>query len=189
MKSIRRYAVAAAAAAALLLLPARPAAAHDGVLPTLHHDGRGTVWLTLAWADGHPISEPALALLSGRSTQGGSVAATALRPLPHDPATLPLPGALAPGDWSLTVDVATPGVGYCAASLRVAADGVPQTLACAVPQTAAAVVDPPPPGRSAALPVTLGAVAVLALGLLAWHRTRTRTSPRRTGPRRRAPRG
>ncbi|GAA1658488.1 hypothetical protein ACFQY4_13100 [Catellatospora bangladeshensis] len=186
MKTIRRYAVAAVAAAALLLVPARPAAAHDGVLPTLHHDGRGTVWLTLAWSDGHPISEPAVALLSGRSTQGGSVAATALRPLLHDPATLPLPGTLAPGDWSLTIDVAAPGVGYCAVSLRVAADGVPQTLACAVPQTAAAAVTPPPPGRSAALPVTLGAVAVLALAALGWRLATRRAAPQRTGrPRRR----
>ncbi|BCJ77138.1 hypothetical protein CS0771_66820 [Catellatospora sp. IY07-71] len=179
MKTIRRYAVAAAAAAALLLVPARPAAAHDGVLPTLHHDGRGTVWLTLAWADGHPISEPAVALLSGQSTQGGSVAATALRPLPHDPATLPLPGALAPGDWSLTVDVAAPGVGYCAVSFRVAADGVPQTIACAVPETAAAPAAPPGEGRSSAMPLVAGVVAVLAVAALTWPLLRRRRPPRR----------
>lgn len=179
MKTIRRYAVTAAAAAALLLAPARPAAAHDGVLPTVHHDGRGTVWITLAWADGHPISEPATALLSGHSTQGGSVAATALRPLPHDPATLPLPGTLAPGDWTLTVDVAAPGVGYCAVSLRVARDGVPRTMPCALPETAAATQAPPAAGRPTALPLIAGVLVALAVGALTWPLSRRRRPRRR----------
>ncbi|MEV4416860.1 hypothetical protein [Catellatospora sp. NPDC049609] len=169
---VARIAIGLAVAVPLVFATARPAAAHDGVVPTLHSDGRGSVWLTLAWTDGHPIKEPALALLSGHSAQGGSVAATALRPLPHDPATLPLPGALAAGDWTLTVDVATPGVGYCAAELHVAADGVPQTIACATPPTAAAAPAAPDaePAPAVIATVAVGTTAALALAGVGLHR-------------------
>ncbi|MEU7825162.1 hypothetical protein [Catellatospora sp. NPDC049133] len=164
---------AGVAAMGLVLGYASPAGAHRGVQPTLHHDGRGSLWLTLAWDDGHPVDQPGLAMLSASSDAGATVPVTALRPLPHDPATLPLPGALAAGEWTVTVDVAAPGVGYCTARVRVAVDGVPQTVPCAVPAdpdaTAAAAdpaVDSPPFGQLAALLAALAAVAVGGFGLL-----------------------
>lgn len=155
----------AAVAAGLVLGPAVPAFAHRGVLPTLHHDGRGSVWVTLAWDDGHPVDQPGLAMLSASSDSGPTVPLTTLRPLPHDPATLPLPGALAAGEWTVTVDVAAPGVGYCTARMRIAVDGVPQTISCdppADPATAARPTDGPP----SALLVGLAAVAVGGFGVL-----------------------
>ncbi|WP_155371476.1 hypothetical protein [Catellatospora vulcania] len=165
-----RQVVAAVAAVGIVLGIvlgiAAAAHAHRGVLPTLHHDGRGTVWLTLAWDDGHPVTEPGLAMMSASSAGGASVPVTALRPLAHDPATLPLPGALAAGDWTVIVDVAAPGVGYCSVRLQVAADGVPQTIACATPTaaTTAAPADPPAPGQLHWLIGAIAALAALAVG-------------------------
>lgn len=173
-------------AAGLVVGAAGPAGAHRGVLPTLHHDGRGTVWLTLAWDDGHPVTEPGLAMLSASSDAGATVPVTALRPLLHDPATLPLPGALAAGDWTVTVDVATPGAGYCSARLRVATDGVPQTIPCATPAATAAAPPAVPPARGLPgwLIGALVAAAAAGLGAL-WSRGRTRRSlARRVAPRR-----
>ncbi|GAA1390016.1 hypothetical protein [Catellatospora chokoriensis] len=160
-------------AAGLVFGAAAPAGAHRGVLPTLHHDGRGTVWLTLAWDDGHPVTEPGLAMLSAIGDTGTTVPVTALRPLPHDPATLPLPGALAAGDWTVTVDVATPGVGYCSARVRVAADAVPQTLPCAPPATSSAVAAAPRTEGPPLVLVAALAAAALAAGVL-WSRRPTR---------------
>src|SRR5205085_6788672 len=37
---------------------AEDADAHGGVVLTLHGDGHGSVWLTAAWQDGHPVTEP-----------------------------------------------------------------------------------------------------------------------------------
>ncbi|WP_144119046.1 hypothetical protein [Catellatospora sichuanensis] len=169
MKVNWRHVIAAAAAAGLALGPASPARAHRGVLPTLHHDGRGSVWLTLAWDDGHRVDQPGLAMLSATGDSGASVPVTALRPLPHDPATLPLPGALAAGDWTVTVDVAAPGVGYCTARVHVAADGVPQTIPCA--PAAADPALPPAPEPPGWLIGGLVAAAVIAAGVL-WSRRR-----------------
>ncbi|MEU8075686.1 hypothetical protein AB0B31_09545 [Catellatospora citrea] len=170
--------------AGLVFGAAAPAGAHRGVLPTLHHDGRGTVWLTLAWDDGHPVTEPGLAMLSASSEAGATLPVTALRPLPHDPATLPLPGALAAGEWTVTVDVATPGVGYCSARLLVGTDGGPQTIPCATPAPAATAA-PAAQGRPGWLIGALAAVAAAGLGAL-WSRRRTKRRPAlRIAPRRR----
>ncbi|GAB4058058.1 hypothetical protein GCM10028775_63950 [Catellatospora paridis] len=173
-------------AAGLVFGAATPAGAHRGVLPTLHHDGRGTVWLTLAWDDGHPVTEPGLAMLSAGSDAGASVPVTALRPLPHDPATLPLPGALAAGDWTVTVDVAAPGVGYCSVRVHVAAAGIPQSIPCATPAAAATAAPAVPPARG--LPSwligALAAVAAAGLGAQWSHRRTKRRPALRAAPRR-----
>lgn len=184
MTTIRRYAAAALAAAALALVPAAPAAAHRGVLPTLHHDGRGAVWVNLAWDDGHPVGEPAVATLTGFSDLGGALAPTPLRPLPHDPATLTLPGTLAAGAWTVTLDVATPGLGYCAADLRVTAAGEPQTFDCrataAAPTAAATAAPAAGAGRTVVIAAVLGLfLLVFVLVLLARRRTTARGRPRR----------
>ncbi|WP_120315498.1 hypothetical protein [Catellatospora citrea] len=181
-----RGSVVVAVTAGLVFGAAAPAGAHRGVLPTLHHDGRGTVWLTLAWDDGHPVTEPGLAMLSAIGDAGTTVPVTALRPLPHDPATLPLPGALAAGDWTVTVDVAAPGVGYCSARLHVAADGVPQTIPCATPAAGATAAPAVRPARglSGWLIGALAAVAAAGLGALWSHRRTKRRPALRVAPRR-----
>ncbi|MEV0458046.1 hypothetical protein [Catellatospora methionotrophica] len=171
---------AAGVVAGFVLGVGAPAGAHRGVLPTLHADGRGSVWVTLAWDDGHPVTEPGLAMLSASSDSGASMPVTALRPLPHDPATLPLPGALAAGEWTVTVDVAAPGVAYCSARLRVAADGVPETIPCATPGTAspAAPVAAPASGPPGWLVGALGVAAAVGLGAL-WSRRCAKRRPAR----------
>lgn len=178
-----RTAVAAVAAFGFALGPAAPAMAHRGVLPTLHHDGRGSVWVTLAWDDGHPVDQPGLAMLSASSDTGATVPVTTLRPLPHDPATLPLPGALAAGEWTVTIDVAAPGVGYCSARVRVSEDGVPQTVSCAPatdPATATTTAAPAAAGLPFALLAALAAAAAVGYGLLRSRRPTRR--PHRSAP-------
>ncbi|GIH03316.1 hypothetical protein Rhe02_13830 [Rhizocola hellebori] len=173
---MRSY-VAALAALVFVLFPATAAQAHRQVRPTVHHDGAGSVWLRLAWEDGHPVAEPGLAMFSGRSDTGEVLGPTAMRSLPHDLATLTLPVTLQAGRWQVTVDIATPGVGYCQTVLMVAAKAPAQAVDCAPPPTTAIAL--PPPQTRALWPIlialVLGCAALIAVLLLA------RARPGRTG--------
>ena len=110
---IRRVLAAAVAglAAAAVALPA-PAQAHAGLALTVNDDGRGNVSVDVAWADGHPVTEPIAGTLL--ATGAEQVGPSALTRLPGT-STLVYGQPLPPGTWQVVVDVALPAIGRCAA--------------------------------------------------------------------------
>ena len=167
-----------------MLGTAAPAAAHDGVILTLHGDGRGSVWVTATWQDGHPVTEAVGITLLATTADGRREGPAGLR---RNGEALTYAGTLAEGDWTVVAEMGTPAIGRCQGVLHVAADGAPQDIVCAPPPVAAT---PPPHSPAAQASYTwvwyaLG-VAVLA-GLAAWlfHRKSiaARAVARRTPPR------
>jgi len=111
------------------------ASAHGGAVLTVHGDGRGSVWVVAQYQDGHPITEPAGAILTATSTGGQRVGPVALRQLNDGSGTLAYSGTLAAGQWSVVAEMASPVLGRCAAVLRVAgsdASPVPDQVRCGV---------------------------------------------------------
>jgi hypothetical protein len=163
---------AVAIVAAAVAVPA-PAQAHAGLTLVVNDDGRGNVSVDVAWADGHPVTEPIAGTLLGSGPGGAQAGPVSLTRLPGT-STVVYEGALAPGSWQVTVDVAIPAIGRCAAAVVVAAAKAPAkpgTTRCA---------SSPPPAVAAATPRTspsrwpVWLIAVLAgaavLGGLAWWR-------------------
>ena len=124
MGVLRRLLTAAVAfLAAVAVLPA-PAQAHAGLLLVVNDDGRGSVSVDVAWADGHPVTETIAGTVLGSGPGGTQVGPAALTRLPGT-STVVYQGTLAPGSWQVTVDVAMPAIGRCAATVSVAAAGHP----------------------------------------------------------------
>jgi hypothetical protein len=188
MRAVARVGVTAGVALAAVWLTATAALAHGTVNVTIHSDGTGSVWTTLVWSDGHPVSEPATAILLATSTDGRRVGPVGLT-VAGTPGILAYASRLDAGQWRLTVDVATPGLGHCEADITIAATqatpGPPTETICAA-QTPTAVAAQPggaaSSGAGATLLVVLGVVAAAAAtAALAWRsRQARRPPPRRT---------
>ncbi|MFD0581416.1 hypothetical protein [Dactylosporangium darangshiense] len=84
---------------------AEDADAHDGVILTLHGDGHGSVWLTVLWQDGHPVTEPVGMTMLATSDAGQRVGPVPLR---RNGDALTYSGTLAPGDWTVVAEMGTP---------------------------------------------------------------------------------
>ncbi len=169
--------VTATAVAVAVTVPA-PAQAHAGLALVVNDDGRGSVSVDVAWADGHPVTETMAGTLLAIGTTGAQVGPVPLRRLPGG-STLVFPSALPAGAWQVTVDVALPGIGRCTAPVTVAAADAaarPGTTRCAPSPPPAAASPAPPPGRGPGWPVFAGAVAVL--GAFGWWLLRTRRARR-----------
>ena len=106
--------------------------AHDGVVLTVHTDGRGSVWADVAWEDGHPVGEAIVAAMTAQSQAGKQVGPVSLTALAGE-GTVRYKGTLAAGRWSVTVDAAAPGTGTCKAEFVVGAAGQPQSKKCDAP--------------------------------------------------------
>jgi hypothetical protein len=169
--------VGAVILAALAFLPAR-ASAHSGATLTIHSDGTGAVWVTAQWQDGHPVTGQIAAALTATPPAGDRVGPVPLRPSADRPGALALDNRLAPGNWSVEVDMASPAIGHCATEVAVAAE---------LPARATEVRcgDSPPPARSeSSAPlfltppgsyVLIGGLFAVAFGLaVAVHRERLR---------------
>src|SRR6266545_3828399 len=104
----------------------KAAGAHSGAVLTIHGDGRGSVWVVAQYQDGHPITEPAGAVLTATSTSTGQrIGPVALRQRGDGAGTLAYGGSLPSGEWQVVAELASPVLGRCSATLRVAAAGSP----------------------------------------------------------------
>lgn len=112
---IRRLVLTLGAAMLAVAAWASPAFAHGSVVLALHGDGRGSVWVTAVWADGHPITEPIGAVLTATSASGLSVGPV---PLQSDGGALRYGGTLAAGDWTVTAEMGTPAIGRCQTTMH-----------------------------------------------------------------------
>jgi hypothetical protein len=174
---LRRRAAAGLAAALLAVAAtvfggAGPAAAHAGVVLTLHGDGRGSVWLTAVWEDGHPVTEPVGVTMLATSSTGQRVGPA---PLKRNGDALTYAGTLAPGEWTVVADMGAPAIGRCQGVVRVAAAGatpVPDKTTCAPPSAAAAPAPAPSPAKSSFAWVwwLAGAVVVVAVLITVFRR-------------------
>jgi len=184
--SWRRWAGAIVAGLAGALLWGTPASAHGNVTMTVHSDGRGSVWMTAAWSDNHPISDPIGAILTGTSSTGAQVGPVPLRQTGD---ALTYTGELAPGDWTLTAEMGTPAIGRCAATVHIVAASDPAPSPAAI----TCATSPAPGPTAAAAPATSsawpglaaigGAGAFLAAGVALWIRARPMwTAARRVRP-------
>lgn len=181
-KALVRVGVMAGVTLAALWLTTATASAHDTVTVTIHSDGTGTVWTTLAWSDGHPVSEPATAIMLATTTDGRRVGPVGLRAVSGTPGVLSYASRLEAGQWRVTVDAATPGLGHCEADVTIGANppGTPTETTCAVPPTPIAAPPAAPPSRGpwVTLLIVVGAAVAAALALV-W-RTPSKKNSRRS---------
>jgi hypothetical protein len=133
----RRLATAVAAvltAVALGLCWPSPAAAHRDIVLTVHTDGRGSVWVTAAWSDGHPVTEPIGAMLVATSSTGDRLGPVKLRNIDRSTGTLIYENTLSAGDWTVVAETGQPAIARCEATVRSADDKTPprpQEVRCA----------------------------------------------------------
>jgi len=159
--------VATALAVAVAVLGfAGDADAHAGVVLTLHGDGRGSVWVTAVWQDGHPVTEPIGMTMLATSAKGERVGPA---PLKRNGDAVTYGGTLAPGEWTVVADMGTPAIGRCEAVLRVAeatATPAPDEKTCTPPPVSAPPAPAPPSASFTWVWYLLGVVVVA--GALAW---------------------
>ncbi|MGI5237339.1 hypothetical protein [Dactylosporangium sp. CA-139066] len=155
------------AAVVLLLLVATPAQAHGGASVTIHSDGRGSVWTTAQWQDGHAISEPMQVTMTASGDGGASAAPAVLRQTGDERGTQTYGGTLDPGSWRVSIDLGAPVNGHCQALIQVAASTAtpqPTEVACLIPATAPSGAAAPADSSGGSLTplwVTLGVLAVV----------------------------
>ena len=142
------------------------AGAHGGATMTIHADGTGSVWVTAQWQDGHAITEPVAAVLTANPTAGGTrIGPTPLRALHDEAGTLVLADKLGPGEWSVVADMASPAIGHCEATVRVAGTPSPGETRCgATPAPARAAQADTRSARPVAL-LVVGAGVLIAAGV------------------------
>jgi hypothetical protein len=182
---MRRFGAALAVMTWVITGWAAPASAHDAVILTLHGDGRGSVWLTARWQDGHPMTEPAGVVLTATSQAGQRIGPVGLC---RAGTALTYPDTLPAGEWAVVADMGTPAIGRCAATLIVAsAAPSPSSHRCEASPEPAAVQAVST--SSQMLWYSLSALSILAVGIAALmlvRRRRTAARParvRRTGTR------
>jgi hypothetical protein len=168
--TVRRLATVLAAALVLGVWPS-PASAHRDMVLTVHTDGRGSVWVTAAWIDGHPVTERVGATLIATSASGDRVGPAPLRQIGDSAGTLIYESALAAGRWRVVAETGHPSIARCEADIR-SVDGTtppePAEVRCAPAASPAA-----PPGTTSATPfLVLGAVAFASV--LVYLLTRSR---------------
>ncbi|MFI5909020.1 hypothetical protein [Dactylosporangium sp. NPDC051541] len=178
----RRAAACVVATLIAVLGFANPAAAHGGVVLTLHGDGAGSVWVTAVWEDGHPVTEPIGMTMLATSGTGQRVGPAALK---RNGDAVTYTGTLTPGDWTVVADMGTPAIGRCEGVLHVAAAGAtpaPDEKTCAPPPASASPA--PQPSSSSSLSwlwYSLGAIGVLGvLALLFLRPSKQRPKPARS---------
>jgi hypothetical protein len=178
--AIARGFAAGAIALTALLGAAAPAAAHGGATVTLNSDGVGAVWLTVTADDGHPIEDLREATVSAREA-GGDTLAPQRMVTSSAPGTLVYLGTLAPGDWTVEVDLGPPVYRTCTAPFTVAPGGTAQTAPCDPPALAAPAAAPAPAGGGtdrlalwALAAATAGGVAIAAIAAVAFVTRRRR---------------
>jgi hypothetical protein len=184
--ALRLLTAAVALVVAAVAVPA-PAQAHAGLNLVVNHDGRGSVSIDVAWADGHPVTEPIAGTLLGFGPDDDQVGPVPLSRLPGT-STVIYEGALKPGAWQVTVDIAVPAIGHCAATVAVAAPDAPAkpgTTRCTV-SPAAATSPASAPAPDSGWPVWLivlaiftGCAGVIA-GLAWWWNVSTRPATTRS---------
>jgi hypothetical protein len=131
--------------------------AHDGVVLTVHSDGRGSVWADATWADGHPVGEPLVAAISGQSDAGQALGPA---PLAAGTPAARYEGTLEPGRWTVTVDAAAPGAGTCTAEFLVGPEATEQSATCGAPALPATTAHDAPAGDGSDRRVLLGIVGL-----------------------------
>lgn len=165
------------AVVAVVLLWGSPGYAHGGASVTIHADGRGSVWITARWQDGHPINEPTPVTLTA-SGGPSPVPPSTLRQTGDERGTQTFGGTLAPGSWLVSIDLGAPVNGHCQAPLQVAdasASPLPAEVACLIPATgASAAATPAGPAGGSLTPlwITLGGLAVVGAAAFAVRRRR-----------------
>lgn len=161
MRTVRRWLLLGLLATVCVLLGTiAPAQAHTSLVLTVNHDGRGSISVDVAWADGHQVTEPMAGTLTAISAQGTQVGPAALTRLPDRP-TVVYDGTLKPGTWQVTVDLALPGIGHCAVEVTVAATGTPGSMRCGGPTSAPAVAETAPGGDGVPWPLFGAATAIV----------------------------
>lgn len=131
-RALRLACVAVAAMLASIVAPSA-AQAHETVDVTVKSNGAGVVSITVVWSDGHAVSERLNAIMVATSADGDRVGPVPLQVVPGHADQARYARALAAGRWNVTIDVAAPAVGHCAADIRVAAKGEvakPSTKVC-----------------------------------------------------------
>lgn len=159
----RRVVLGCALTLLVLLAWPAPAGAHGLAVLTIHGDGRGSVWVTALWQDGHPITEPVGAVLTAKSATGERIGPVALRQRGDGTGTLSYSGTLAAGEWAVEAEMGTPAIGRCTATVLVAAPGAspaPTEVRCGAVASAAAGA-----ANGAGAASKVGAWAWLAAGL------------------------
>jgi hypothetical protein len=155
---VGRLATVLAAVALVLCGWPSPAAAHRDIVLTVHTDGRGSVWVTAAWIDGHPVTEPVGATLVATSGRGERVGPVPLRQIGDAAGTLIYERTLGAGDWRVVAETGHPSIARCEADIR-SADGGAQPEAgevrCA---PAASSADGAPDATSSTPFIVLGGV-------------------------------
>jgi hypothetical protein len=119
---VGRFATVLATAAIVLCCWPSPASAHRDIVLTVHTDGRGSVWVTAVWTDGHPVTEPVGATLLAMSARGDRVGPVPLRQIGDAAGTLIYERTLDAGDWRVVAETGHPSIARCEADIR-AADG------------------------------------------------------------------
>ena len=187
MTAVRRVLTAVALVAAAVAVPA-PAQAHAGLNLVVNHDGRGSVSVDVAWADGHPVTEPIAGTLLGFGPDDEQIGPVPLSRLPGT-STVIYEGALKPGAWQVTVDIAVPAIGHCAASLVVAAPDAtaePGTTRCIASPAAPGTSPASTPGTDSGRPIWLIVLAIftgcagVVAGLAWWWNVSTRPATTRS---------
>lgn len=153
-----------------LLFTATPAAAHGTLVLTVNDDGHGSVSVDVLWADGHPVTDPLAGTLTAVSAAGAQVGPAPLTRLPDQSAVV-YDGTLKPGRWTVTVDLALPGIGHCAAAVTVGPAAEPHSTRCGntSPPSAAPVAAPRSGGDDGGRPPwpLFGAAGAVVLGTAA----------------------
>ncbi|WP_327009297.1 hypothetical protein OHA72_19885 [Dactylosporangium sp. NBC_01737] len=200
---MRRFAVIALVLLAAVLGQASPAAAHGGASVTIHSDGRGSVWITAQWQDGHPINEPTPVTLTATPAEpaaGSPIAGSKLTQTGDERGTQTWSGVLPPGSWRVAIDLGAPVEGHCQALVPSAPGGTgaagttggasgaagspqPVEVACLIPATGATGPAGDAPGAAGSLAplwVTLGALLVAGLIVAEVVRRRRHGGPPQT---------
>jgi hypothetical protein len=179
-RTIGRLATVLAAALVLCGWPST-AHAHRDIVLTVHTDGRGSVWVTATWIDGHPVTEPVGATLVATSTRGERVGPVPLRQIGDSAGSLIYERTLGPGVWRVVAETGHPSIARCEADVRSAdATTRPEAdeFSCAPVASPAAGA---PDATSSTPFVVLG--GVLTASALAYALVRSRRPPARRGTR------
>lgn len=169
---LARLSLLAVVIGVLVLMWQEPVEAHGGITLVVAGDGRGAVTVSAEWVDGHPVTDPLGAIITGSSDAGAQVGPVALRAVGGTPGVVGYTG-LAPGLWTVVIDVGSPGIARCEARLAVAAAGAtpgaaPTSIRCAAPSPALEEAAETSDGGSSPPWLAMGLllVALVAAGVL-----------------------